>query len=123
MRNNYTIIIVGFFVLTLLLVTIGFTIIPQISSGSDSTIYIIFIAFFITTILAYIFNYFTRHNRGNSNDYVKSIEDKYEKLEVSNERYDIVSKATSDTIGIGILQQVNLFGTKEFTVFLDIPQN
>ena len=98
MRNNYTIIIIGFFVLTLLLVTIGFTIIPQISSGSDSTIYIIFIAILIATILAYIFNYFIKHNRGISNDYVKSIEDKYEKLEVSNERYDIVSKATSDTI-------------------------
>lgn len=98
MKNNYNTVLIAYFLTTLILVAASLVVIPQYNFSDRSIVYKIVISAFIATLLTFLFHYFTKLNNNKNSSHLSLIEQKYADLEASNERYDIVSKATSDTI-------------------------
>lgn len=98
MKNNYSIVLITYFLTALFLVVASLIFIPHYNFSDKSIVFKIIISTVIAAILSFLFHYFTKLSNRKKNIYLKFVEEKYSKLEAANERYDIVSKATSDTI-------------------------
>jgi len=98
MKNNfYNIIIVYFTISLLLAVTSHYYIVNNIVSTNQSLYYFSLLLLFVLAspiLLIYILNL----NNKKHKDSLESLEKTNDELYKSNERYDIVAKATSDTI-------------------------
>lgn len=98
MKNNYKTVLVSYFLTALFLVATSLIFIPHFAFTNNFVFFKLIVSVAIAVLLTLLFHYFTKLNNHKNSNYIKEIENKYAKLEVSNERYDIVSKATSDTI-------------------------
>jgi len=98
MKNNFYNIIITYFVSSLLLALIGhYYIVNEISVENQNLYYLILILFFVcTSPLAFMYQLKINDKKNKVN--LEGLEKINEELYKSNERYDIVAKATSDTI-------------------------
>jgi len=98
MKNKSNNIILTYFLVTILLVfTSQYYILKFIDSYHPWKPTIIVLLLF-TIISTLAFKYFLKQNNKQNLKYVNELQTKNEELYKSNERYDIVAKATSDTI-------------------------
>ena len=98
MKNKSNNIILTYFLVTILLVfTSQYYILKFIDSHHPWKLTIIVLLLF-TIISTLAFKYFLKQNNKQNLKYLNELKTKNEELYKSNERYDIVAKATSDTI-------------------------
>jgi len=98
MKNKYYNIIIAYFITTLLLALTSHNYIVKYTSQENHSFYhFLLVLFFVfTTPIAFIYLLYLNNKLNKSNVY--HLEKTNDELYKSNERYDIVTKATSDTI-------------------------
>lgn len=98
MKNNIYNLIVIYFIITLLLALSSHYYIVNFTSTQNLYYYNISLIFLLVTVSALFFNYVLKSNNRKIRSDFELLEKSNEELYKSNERYDIVAKATSDTI-------------------------
>ncbi len=94
MKNNYNKTFFTYFLVILLLVFTSQSLIINFSLKNNYIIYTSFSSVIIAIIAFLFFKMAINRNK----EYINNLEIEFEELSKSNERYDIVAKATSDTI-------------------------
>ena len=98
MKNKFYNIVVAYFIISLLLaLTSHYYIVNNVVSENQSLYYFSLLLFFVLITPIFLIYILNLNNKKNKNS-LESLEKTNDELYKSNERYDIVAKATSDTI-------------------------
>ena len=98
MKNQFYNISFVYFVITLLIAIAGHSYILKYTSAEDHFLYYFILILFFVFISPIALLYFLKLNNKKSQESYQKLELTNDELFKSNERYDIVAKATSDTI-------------------------
>ncbi len=98
MKNKFYNIIIAYFIITLLLALVSHSYIVKYTSIEDHLFYYFILTIVFVILSPVVFIYLLKLNNKRNKESFKRLEKINEELYKSNERYDIVEKATSDTI-------------------------
>jgi PAS domain S-box-containing protein len=98
MKNKFHNIIIAYFIITLLLALVSRSYIVKYTSIEDHLFYYFILTIVFVILSPLVFIYLLKLNNKRNKESFKRLEKINEELYKSNERYDIVEKATSDTI-------------------------
>jgi PAS domain S-box-containing protein len=98
MKNKFYNIIIAYFIITLLLALTSHNYIVNYTSPENHSFYLFLLILFFVVITPIAFVYLLNLNNKLNKNSLEHLEKINDELYKSNERYDIVAKATSDTI-------------------------
>lgn len=98
MKNKFYNIIIAYFIITLLLALTSHNYIVNYTSTENHSFYLFLLILFFVIITPIAFVYLLNLNNKLNKNNLEHLEKINDELYKSNERYDIVAKATSDTI-------------------------
>lgn len=98
MKNNYNKSIITYFLVTFLLAFVSQILILTYCETKNTLRYTLISYGALAFISFFLIRYFLKNTCISNKRYINSLEEKFTELSESNERYDIVAKATSDTI-------------------------
>lgn len=98
MKNKFYNIIIAYFIITLLLALTSHNYIVNYTSTENHSFYLFLLILFFVIITPIAFVYLLNLNNKLNKNSLEHLEKINDELYKSNERYDIVAKATSDTI-------------------------
>lgn len=98
MKNKFYNIIIAYFIITLLVAISSHSYIVNHTSIDNRLFYYFILTLFLIILSPIVLIYLLKMNNKKNKDSYEKLEKTNEELYKSNERYDIVAKATSDTI-------------------------